>query len=60
VAYKLKDKVLLGQQYQLIKTKNILTNKDKIIYFRGKYSILDYIFKIISKIRNEIKKITRR
>lgn len=60
VAYKLKDKALLEQQYQLIKTKNILTNKDKIIYFRSKYSTLDYIFKIISKIRNEIKKITRR
>jgi glycosyltransferase involved in cell wall biosynthesis len=55
IAYELKNIELLEQQYQLIKSENILTNKEKRIYYRSKFIILDILFKVMIKFRNKIR-----
>lgn len=54
-----KDEKLLNEQYELLKSLNDVNFKDKIIYYSGKYQVINILINILNKIRRVIKVFTK-
>ncbi|WP_138205965.1 glycosyltransferase family 2 protein [Haloimpatiens lingqiaonensis] len=60
LAYEYKDKELLEQQYRILKKNKYENIVDNIVYIRGKFKFIDYVFKVMAlpiKVKNKVKRL---